>query len=82
MSFLSLGRLNFYESEDKNRGLIDDGGFRAKIISGPGYYYLGIIDILTKWSYVKAGERFWNSKVSILQINAFHYFSFLLVFIW
>ena len=35
----------------------DGGGLNAQVIEGPGTYYLGIIDILQDWSFIKKVER-------------------------
>ncbi len=33
-----------------------DGGMRARIVEGPGTYYVGIIDILQEWNYTKVSN--------------------------
>lgn len=35
-----------------------DGGMRARLVEGPGTYYIGIIDILQEWNWNKKLERF------------------------
>jgi hypothetical protein len=39
------------------------GGLRATIVEGPGIYYLGIIDVLQQWSFMKKLERFFKTKI-------------------
>lgn len=39
------------------------GGLHASEIFGPGTYYMGMIDILQKWTWGKRGERFIKSVV-------------------
>jgi 1-phosphatidylinositol-4-phosphate 5-kinase len=41
---------------------------RSKRIFGPGYYYVGVIDILQTWTMQKRMERFW--KVYVQQKDA------------
>lgn len=41
---------------------------RSKRIFGPGYYYVGVIDILQTWTLQKRMERFW--KVNVQQKDA------------
>lgn len=41
---------------------------RSKRIFGPGYYYVGLIDILQTWTLKKRLERFW--KVNVQQCDA------------
>lgn len=36
---------------------------RSKRIFGPGYYYIGVIDILQTWTLQKRLERFWKVNV-------------------
>ncbi|KAF1328570.1 Phosphatidylinositol-4-phosphate-5-kinase, partial [Globisporangium splendens] len=36
---------------------------RSKRIFGPGYYYVGVIDILQTWTLQKKLERFWKVQV-------------------
>jgi len=35
-----------------------DGGMRARLVEGPGTYYIGIIDVLQEWNFKKKMERF------------------------
>jgi hypothetical protein len=35
-----------------------DGGMRARLVEGPGTYYIGIIDVLQEWNWTKKMERF------------------------
>lgn len=35
-----------------------DGGMRARLVEGPGTYYIGIIDVLQEWNFTKQMERF------------------------
>lgn len=35
-----------------------DGGMRARLVEGPGTYYIGIIDVLQEWNLTKQMERF------------------------
>jgi hypothetical protein len=35
-----------------------DGGMRARLVEGPGTYYIGIIDVLQEWNWNKKIERF------------------------
>lgn len=35
-----------------------DGGMRARLVEGPGTYYIGIIDVLQEWNLKKKVERF------------------------
>ena len=37
---------------------IEAVGVRARSVVGPGYYYLGIIDVLQSWTWQKRLERF------------------------
>jgi len=39
------------------------GGVQAKVIEGPGIYYMGIIDILQEWNWSKWFERCLKTKV-------------------
>ncbi|RYG51674.1 hypothetical protein EON67_02880 [archaeon] len=39
------------------------GGLRATIVEGPGVYYMGIIDILQRYSWIKRMERFFKTRV-------------------
>lgn len=34
------------------------GGMRARLVEGPGTYYIGIIDVLQEWNWNKKIERF------------------------
>lgn len=34
-----------------------DGGMHAKLVEGPGTYYIGLIDVLQEWNYKKKLER-------------------------
>lgn len=44
------------------------GGLRANVVEGPGIYYVGIIDILQRYTWKKWGERFF--KVHMAWANA------------
>lgn len=35
-----------------------DGGLSARMVEGPGTYYIGIIDVLQEWNWMKKMERF------------------------
>jgi len=39
------------------------GGVRATVVEGPGIYYLGIIDVLQKWTLKKRLENWFKSRV-------------------
>ncbi len=43
-----------------------DGGMRARIVEGPGTYYIGIIDILQEWNFSKRLERFFKMYCKLL----------------
>lgn len=40
-----------------------DGGMRARLVEGPGTYYIGIIDVLQEWNFKKKMERFLKINV-------------------
>lgn len=44
-----------------------DGGMRARLVEGPGTYYIGIIDVLQEWNFKKKMERF--LKINIKQYD-------------
>jgi Phosphatidylinositol-4-phosphate 5-Kinase len=44
----------------------DGGGMNAAVIEGPGLFYLGVIDILQEWSFIKKAER-WLKRLLLLQ---------------
>lgn len=46
-----------------------DGGMRARIVEGPGTYYIGIIDILQEWNYAKRLERFFKVYCKFLDAD-------------
>jgi len=39
------------------------GGVQARVIEGPGIYYMGIIDMLQEWDFWKQLERFIKTKL-------------------
>ena len=39
------------------------GGIRATVVEGPGIYYLGIIDVLQRWTLAKRLENWFKSHV-------------------
>ena len=43
-----------------------EGGMRARIVEGPGTYYIGIIDILQEWNFAKRSERFFKMYFKFL----------------
>lgn len=44
----------------------DGGGMSSAIIEGPGLFYIGVIDILQEWSFIKKAER-WLKRLLLLQ---------------
>lgn len=42
------------------------GGIRAEMVEGPGTYYMGIIDVLQRWTWIKRLERFFKVYVKLL----------------
>jgi hypothetical protein len=44
----------------------DEGGLSSSIIEGPGVFYMGIIDILQEWSFIKRAER-WLKRYVMFQ---------------
>jgi len=45
----------------------DEGGMSASMIEGPGVFYMGIIDILQEWTFIKKAERV--AKMALLCQN-------------
>jgi hypothetical protein len=39
------------------------GGLRAAVVEGPGVYYMGIIDVLQRWTLAKRIENFFKTRV-------------------
>ncbi|MES1914503.1 MAG: hypothetical protein MHM6MM_006566 [Cercozoa sp. M6MM] len=42
---------------------LHEGGVQAAVLSGPGVYYVGIIDILQTWTFKKKFERFFKTVI-------------------
>ena len=55
-----LRRRAFTSSSGLQRVSSTENTFRARIIEGPGYYSLGIIDILQEWDWSKKIERWFK----------------------
>jgi 1-phosphatidylinositol-4-phosphate 5-kinase len=41
------------------------GGMRAVVVEGPGVYYLGIVDVLQRWTFSKRFENWFKSRVRL-----------------
>jgi 1-phosphatidylinositol-4-phosphate 5-kinase len=39
------------------------GGLRAAVVEGPGVYYMGIIDVLQRWTLAKRIENFFKTRL-------------------
>ncbi len=39
------------------------GGLRAAVVEGPGVYYMGVIDILQRWTLKKRAENWFKTRV-------------------
>jgi hypothetical protein len=40
-----------------------DGGLKARVVEGPGTYYIGIIDILQEWNWQKKLEHYFKAYI-------------------
>lgn len=45
------------------------GGLRAAVVEGPGIYYMGIIDVLQRWTLAKRIENFVKTRVMMRPIG-------------
>jgi len=45
------------------------GGLRAAVVEGPGVYYMGIIDVLQRWTLAKRVENFLKTRVLLKDLG-------------
>ena len=45
------------------------GGMRAVVVEGPGIYYLGMIDVLQRWTFEKRLENWFKTRVLLQDVS-------------